>query len=231
MESEVEMYSRSIAIVVLLFSVCLSWFCAGCSKADSDLEITLGTDYGTLIPKGTQSCLAQYNESKSPTTGTPVNDVTSKYFSLKKPRITWNDPESDIDIISMEITTSETSTIKVTCSFSLEEMAVLFGIPEKDAAVLDDTKLWNGALYGTSTTKGKDCIAAAGNGTSTTGTANNCNYRQGSGLCNLICGGVTSQKGRATSVATLTVVGVKTDAKGNQSSVRVSTPITVENSF
>jgi hypothetical protein len=224
------MYTGLKAKLNFLSFFCLVWLCVGCSQGTSDLEITLGTDFGTLIPKGTQSCAAQYAELKAPMSGTRTYDVTSKYFSLKKPRITWNDPESDLDIISVNIASSDSSAIKVSCTFSLEEMAVLFGIPQKDSAVLDDAKLWNGTLYGTSTAKHKECFTASGNG-ETAGVANNCNYRQGSGLCNLICGGVSAEGGPGTSVATLTVIGVKTDSKGNQSSVRVSTPITVENTF
>lgn len=234
----VRLHSKPLRI--LLFLAVCTWGLGqlSCSSANSDLEVTVGTDVGILIPNKTQSCLIKYKESKVTPIDGPLFDIPSKYFSIRRPRLSWSDPESNLEILSIFIKSNDKTScnIQVTCSLAADEMSILFGIPSvSKPAELDDSKLWNGVLYGTSTAGNKTCKENKGNGESTQTNGlkvtNDCNYRQGSGLCHLTCGGVTAAKEGCTGSATLTVIGIKTDSQGNQFPVRSSIPITLENVF
>ncbi len=209
----------------------------GCAQGDQELEISLGTDYGILIPSTAQSCTAKYTESKNGVVGAQTFDVSSKFFTLKRPRITWNNADSKLEIISIKITSAPSSAISVACVLSADEISILFGIPSDDnPAILDGSRLWSGVLYGKSTKLNDNCKQAVGNGKSKDASGaevpNDCNYRQGSGLCNLICGGVSVAGNKlASGSATLTVLAVKTEPSGLMVPVKATTSITIENQY
>jgi hypothetical protein len=123
--------------------------CTSSEEDESILDFTFNNKTAYLIPAETASCVATVQALNS---GAPPSaDISSRYFSLMNPVLSWGDASTTgyVALIKIKITSPSIQGGEYTCTISGEELSTLYGTT---------TELWNFTLEeGTPRTPYKDC--------------------------------------------------------------------------